>query len=110
MGEPGPVKRFVRGILVQNIVVTTLVCCVGSWSTFSEARDAGLGMAAALGKAGMDFVYWPVAYILLLPLWAFAAVMWEARKFGWHLGKQIGGRQPTNGAAESGSKGRAPSA
>ena len=92
MGDSRPIWRFCRGVLLRSTVWATLVWGINTWGVYDRARGAGADMSGAIGHALGNVVVWPIVYVIVLPFVGFAAVMWQARKFGWNLGKQLTSR------------------
>ena len=89
MGERGPLIRFIRRVLISSAVWGTIVWAINTWGAFDRARQSGASMGHALSQAAGNIIVWPLFYLLVLPFVAFGTFMWQARKFGWNLGKQL---------------------
>jgi hypothetical protein len=89
----GPIWTFCRGVLIRSVVWATLVWGINTWGVYGRARGAGADVPGAIWQALGNLVVWPIVYVVVLPFVGFAAVMWQARKFGWNLGKGLYGRK-----------------
>jgi uncharacterized iron-regulated membrane protein len=82
------VRRIQSG-LIRTVVWSTLVWAINTWGVYDRARGSGADVPSAVWHALGNVVVWPIVYVIVLPLVAFAAVMWQARRYGWNLGKQL---------------------
>ena len=89
MGDTHPIWGFCRGVLIRSIVWSTLVWAINTWGVYDRARGSGADVPSAAWQALGNVVVWPIVYVIVLPFVAIAAIVWQARKFGWNLGKQL---------------------